>query len=230
MERPRPADRVPDDTSPDALRDAGVPSGVTDSDADPVRDPDVPPAGRATGGERKDEPVVEVQTRAERSPKDMAFSLLVLLIPIALILGFYRIVLGGDEPVVVDPAPAVAEARAANAFPVSEPVGLASGWRPVTASFRQVDGGQTLRIGYVSPEGDGAQLIQSNVPPERLVPAELRGSGQPQGRTELAGRSWQRYAARAGEHALVLLEPARTVIVVGGATEEELRVLAGKLS
>jgi hypothetical protein len=159
----------------------------------------------------------------------MALSLLVLLVPIALLLAFYRVVLGGDEPVKVDPAPAIAQARAANAFPVSEPADLNSGWRPVHSSFRQADGGQALRIGYVSPEGRGVQLLESNVPPERLLPAELTSSTQPQGSTEVAGRSWQRYSARAGERALVLLEPDRTVIVVGDAAEAELRDLAGSL-
>ena len=159
----------------------------------------------------------------------MAISLLVLLVPIALLLTFYRVVLGGDEPTRDDPAPAIAQARAVNAFPVSEPVELPDGWRPIRATFRQADGGRALRIGYVSPEGRGVQLLESNVPPERLLPAELTRNSQPQGATEVAGRSWQRYTARAGERALVLLEPERTVIVVGDAAEAELRDLAASL-
>lgn len=180
-------------------------------------------------GSRPADRAPDNRVRSERSPKDMAISLLVLLVPIALLLVFYQVVLGGDEPVKVDPAPAVAQARAANAFPVSEPAGLGGGWRPVTAAFQQADDGRTLRVGYVSPEGRGVQLVESNVPPERLLPTELSRSGQPQGPTEIAGRGWQRYAARAGELALVLLEPDRTVIVVGDAPETELRDLAAAL-
>jgi hypothetical protein len=153
----------------------------------------------------------------------MAISLLVLLVPILLIFVFYRVVLGGDQPARMDPAPAIAEARAANAFPVSE------SWRPVNANLQTADGFRTLRIGYVSPEGGGVQLVQSNLPAERLLPAELTGKGQAQGVTEVAGRDWQRYSARAGERALVLLQPERTVIVVGDAAEGELRDLAGAL-
>jgi hypothetical protein len=159
----------------------------------------------------------------------MAFSLLVLLIPIALLIGFYRLVLGGDQPVVVDPAPAIAEARAAHAFPVSEPVGLRAGWRPVRAGVQRADGGATLRVGYLSPAGGGVQLVQSNVPVERLLPAELSTGAQPQGATDLVGHRWQRYATRPDERALVLLEPGRTVIVVGSVQEDELRELAGAL-
>ncbi|SCL18829.1 Protein of unknown function [Micromonospora inyonensis] len=174
--------------------------------------PPVPASGRAA--------------RSERSPKDMAISLLVLLVPIALLLAFYRGFLGGEAPTVVDPAPAVEQARSANAFPVVEPAGLGSGWRTTTARFQQTDQGASLRLGYLTPEGRGVQLVQSNVPVERLLPQELTDRSQPQGALDLDGRSWQRYTARGNERALVLLEPARTVIVVGDATENELRELA----
>lgn len=171
----------------------------------------------------------DANNRSERSPKDMAISLLVLLVPIALLLAFYRGFLGGDQAAVVDPAPALDSAQAAAAFPVSQPQGLDEGWRPVRADFRTVEGGSTLRLGYLTPEGRGAQVVQSSVPPERLLPAELTDQGQPQGRTDLAGRTWQRYTARSNEQAFVLLEPDRTVIVVGDARDSELRELAGAL-
>ncbi|MBO4208104.1 DUF4245 domain-containing protein [Micromonospora echinofusca] len=186
-------------------------------------DPDVPPATSAAAAREA------ARTADGRSPKDMAISLLVLLVPIALLLGFYRVFLGGDEPTTVDPAPVVTQARAANVFPVSEPVDLGSGWRTVSARYQPVDGGATLRLGYLSPDGRGVQLVQSSVDPEKLLPAELTREGQPQGTTQLGGRSWQRYTARSNEQALVLLEPNRTVIVVGAAREQELRELAGAL-
>ncbi|MGB2568266.1 DUF4245 family protein [Micromonospora citrea] len=186
-------------------------------------DTDVPPArpvGRPAGREKP---------RSERSPRDMALSLLVLLVPIALLLAFYRGFLGGEQPTVVDTAPAYEQARSANAFPVSEPVELGSGWRTVSASYRTVEGGANLRVGYLTPEGRGVQLVQSNVPPEKLLPNELTAQGQPQGPTDVGGRNWQRYTGRGNDQALVLLEPDRTVIVVGDARENELRQLAGAL-
>ena len=161
-----------------------------------------------------------------RSPRDMAISLLVLLIPIALLLAFYRGFLGGDQPTAVDPTPAFQQARSAGEFPVSEPSGLGEGWRSVRATYRAVDGGATLRVGYVTPEGRGLQLVQSNVPPEQLLPTELTEQGRPQGQTDLGGGAWQRYTARGNEQALVLLEPDRTVIVVGDARDNELREMA----
>lgn len=206
--------------------EAAQPADRTPAEPTPAT-PSVPPSGPAVAppvspaGGKKD--------RSERSPKDMAISLLVLLVPIALLLALYRGFLGGDQPNVVDPAPALEHARSANAFPVSQPTGLGSDWKTVSAGYRSVEGGSALRIGYVTPEGRGAQLVQSDVPPERLLPTELTAEAQPQGPTELGGRSWQRYTARGNEQALVLLEPERTVIVVGDARENELRRLADAL-
>ncbi len=159
----------------------------------------------------------------------MAISLLVLLIPIALLLAFYRGFLGGDQAAPVDPAPAIEQAVSTNAFPVGQPQGLGSGWRTVSARYQTVADGANLRLGYLTPEGRGVQLLQSNVPAERLLPAELTGQAQPQGPTELGGRTWQRYSTRGNQQALVLLEPTRTVIVVGDARENELRELAAAL-
>lgn len=188
---------------------------------------------RDTGaGERPAPPprvAAATTAKAERSPKDMAISLLVLLIPIALLLAFYRGFLGGDQATTVDPAPAIEQARSANTFPVSEPKGLGSGWRTVSARYQTVEGGATLRIGYLTPEGRGVQLVQSSVPAERLLPAELTDQGQPQGQTELSGRTWQRYTARGNQQALVLLEPNRAVLVIGDARDNELRELAAAL-
>ena len=156
----------------------------------------------------------------------MVLSLIVLLVPVLLVVLIYRVVQGGDQPVEVDTVPAVAQARAADAFPVAEPTGLSDDWRAISATFQKATGGQILRIGYVTPDGAGLQLIQSDAPPERLLPAELTKSGRAEGTIKIDGQSWQRYRARPGERALVLLERDRTVVIVGGAHEEEQRELA----
>jgi hypothetical protein len=168
-------------------------------------------------------------TAGGRRPRDLALSLLVLLLPIVVLLGIYRIVLGGDAPVLVDPAPTVEQARADGAFPVAVPGGLGSGWRTVSASYQRGDGAAVLRIGYLTPKGAGVQLVESDVPAEILIPRELTSQARPQGTVEVAGRQWQRYTARQGEGALILLEPDRAVIVVGAAEDAELRELAAAL-
>ncbi|MGC4865007.1 DUF4245 domain-containing protein [Micromonospora sp. DT53] len=214
MEPAQPADRVPADrTPPDGQPPADVPAGR---------------GGEPAATAPTTRPPV-VAAKSERSPKDMAISLLVLLVPIALLLAFYRGFLGGDQATTVDPAPAIEQARSANVFPVSQPQGLGSDWTTVSARYQTVEGGANLRLGYLTPEGRGVQLLQSSVPADRLLPAELTSQGQPQGPTELAGRTWQLYTARGNQQALVLLEPTRTVIVVGDARDNELRELAGSL-
>ncbi|MEU4378954.1 DUF4245 domain-containing protein [Micromonospora echinofusca] len=233
MEAAQPADRVPADPTPP---DGQPPVAPTRAAAVPEGEPALvepagaagapPPDGVAETGERPAPPPAIDTRKSERSPKDMAISLLVLLVPIALLIAFYRGFLGGEQPTTVDPAPAIESARAANAFPVSEPAELDDGWHTVSANFQTAEGGSSLRLGYLTPEGRGAQLVQSSVPPERLLPTELTAEGQPQGQTDLGGRTWQRYTARGNEQALVLLEPNRTVIVVGDARDNELRHLA----
>ncbi|MGY0003586.1 DUF4245 family protein [Micromonospora sp. I033] len=230
MEPAQPADRVPTDATPPDGQPPVRPGAAASLPAgEPALVESTAAAPPADAGEQPAPPPRKEKARSERSPKDMALSLLVLLVPIALLLAFYRGFLGGDQPVTVDPAPAVEQARAANAFPVAVPHDLGSDWRTVSARYQTEPGGGTLRLGYLTPEGRGAQLVQSNVPAEKLLPAELSG-GQPQGAVDLpGGASWQRYTARGNEQALVLLEPNRTVIVVGDAGEAELRELATKL-
>jgi hypothetical protein len=157
----------------------------------------------------------------------MALSLLVLLVPIVVLLGVYRF-LGGESPTVVDPSSAYADARAAHAFPVSEP-SVPAGWRPVSSTFRRGDAGSVLRVGFRSPRGGTAQLVESNVNAGALVTAELGAGARDQGGTGLDGQEWHRYTASSGDHAFVLGQQDRTVIVMGRATDAELAQLAASL-
>jgi hypothetical protein len=169
--------------------------------------------------------------RTERGARDLAISLLVLLIPVVVVVGIYRVVKGGDRPVVIDPKETVAAARAANAFPVAVPEGLPSGWRPVRAAYRTDELGPALRIGYLTPSGAGVQLIErpgaTDIGP--VLRPELSPDARPQGTVSAGGRTWQRYSGRPGELGLVLLEPRRTTLVVGAAEEAELTQLAASL-
>jgi hypothetical protein len=157
----------------------------------------------------------------------MALSLLVLLVPIIVLLGVYRF-LGGESPTVVDPSSAYADARAAHAFPVTEPA-VPPGWQPVSSAFRRGDAGSVLRVGFRSPGGGTAQLVESNVSAGTLVTAELGAGARDEGGASLDGQEWHRYVASGGDHALVLSQPDRTVIVMGRAPDAELAQLAASL-
>jgi hypothetical protein len=164
----------------------------------------------------------------DRRLRDMALSLAVLLVPVILIVLAYRVLQGGDQPVAVDPGPAIAEARAAG-MPVLVPAGLPSGWQSASAQLTRAETGPVLRIGYRTPTGGGAQVVQSSGPADQLLAAELTTSARPAGTEQIGGRPWQGYLARPGERAYVLLEPARTVIVFGTARQPELRELVASL-
>ena len=159
----------------------------------------------------------------------MVLSLAILIVPIALLLTFYRVVLSGDAPVTVDPSPTIQEARQAAAFPVAVPHGLGGDWRPASATFKKQANGATLRIGYVDPDKDPIQLVESSVPTATLLPAELTNQAEPLTNFHAANGVWRLYNGRPGEQALILVEQNRTIIVVGTAGVENLQRLASAL-
>jgi len=172
---------------------------------------------------------VETPVKPGRTPRDMALSLVVLLVPVVLLVVAYRYVQGGDRPVVVDPAPAIAQAQA-RGVPVTAPIGLGEGWLSTAATYRDESGGGTLRIGYVTPDGGGVQLIQSTMPADALLARELGREARSTGTVPVEGQPWQRYAVRAGETALIRTDNTRTLIVIGHASDEELTTLAGSVA
>lgn len=167
-------------------------------------------------------------TREGRSLKDMVLSLGILIVPIALLLVFYRVVLSGDAPATVDPAPTIQEAQAA--FTVAVPTGLGDDWHVMTATFKRGTTGATLRLGYADPDQDPIQLVESTVPAASLLPAELSTSAKPLENFRAANGVWRLYDARPGEQALVLADQSRTIIVVGRTDVRNLQKLASSLA
>ena len=207
VEPASPAPAARDSSSDDA---ATAPEPETRPEAEPG--PEAEPA-RGTG----------------RSPKDMVMSLAILIIPIALLLTFYRVVLSGDAPVVIDPAPTIQQAQQANAFPVLVPQGLSDEWHPSSATWTRRPEGATLRIGYVDPDDDPIQLIESSVPPATLLPAELTKDARQRSVFRAPNGVWRLYDGRPGEQALVLSDGLRTVIVIGNTEVQNLETMAGSL-
>jgi hypothetical protein len=164
-----------------------------------------------------------------RAPRDMLMSLAVLIVPIALLLLFYRFVLSGDAPVSIDPSATIQEAQQAKLFPIAVPQ-LGEDWHPSSATWTKQAGGSTLRIGYVDPGKDPVQLVESNVPPATLLPAELTDNAKPLSSFRAANGVWRLYTGRPGEQALVLAEADRTIILVGKTDEKSLEQLATSLS
>jgi hypothetical protein len=166
--------------------------------------------------------------RRFRPVRDMTISLAVLLVPLLVLTAFCR---PGDREVpTVDPSGTYRAAKAEARFPVREPAGLPADWRSTNAALNRADGGAiTLRVSYLTSSDGFVQLVQSDIPADRLIPAEL-GAGKVQGSVDVAGTAWQRYGARRpGETALVLLGPESTVLAVGDASLDDLRRLVASL-
>jgi hypothetical protein len=172
---------------------------------------------------------VTIGKRGGRSPRDMAMSLGILLLPIALLLIFYRFVLDGDKPVSIDAEPTLQQARAAAVFEVVTPQGLGDDWHTASATFKRDAAGATLRLGYVDPEKEPIQLVESSLPTATLLPTELGKNPAAVGTFRDGARTWQRYDARPGENALLLLEKGRTIIVVGTTESKTLETFADAL-
>jgi hypothetical protein len=167
--------------------------------------------------------------RAERSPRDMTMSLAVLLIPIALIALFYKFVLSGDAPVTVDAGPTIEEAQAANVFPIAVPK-LGDSWHASSATWQKTAAGSTLRIGYVDPDDNPVQLIESNIDSQTLARTELTTAAAQIDRYTTGAQTWALYTGRPGEQGLVRFDQGRTIIIVGRAKATQLESLASSLS
>jgi Protein of unknown function (DUF4245) len=172
---------------------------------------------------------VEAPKRQSRTGRDMALSLIVLLIPLALIVGIFRL-RGGEDVVVVDPSAAIGQARASELFPVAAPEGLGSEWRPISANFSAENGTGVLRVGYLTPDDGTVQLLETNEDPQALLPREFGPDGEPTGTVDVDGTVWRSYRVRGGEQALVLTTSDRTIVVQGRASAQELRDLAAAVS
>jgi hypothetical protein len=159
----------------------------------------------------------------------MILSLAVLIVPIALLLIFYRTVLSGDAPIAIDPAPTLQEARQSGAFTVLAPQGLGSDWHVSTAKFVRGADGATLRLGYVDPDKDPIQVVESSVPSSTLLPTELTEDAEPLGTFRAGTGVWRLYQGRPGEKALVLADDKRTVIIVGKTDVDNLKAMATAL-
>ncbi|WP_231956801.1 MULTISPECIES: DUF4245 domain-containing protein [unclassified Actinoplanes] len=197
-------------------------SGVAaESSAAPV------PAGATSSAAPAASASPRLTRREGRAPRDMALSLAVLMIPIVLLLVFYRVVLNGDKPLTVDPSSSFD--LASRHFTVLKPAGLGKDWRVTAATFKDEKGGAILRIGYVDPDDNPVQLIESTTPADTLVPAEVGKDGKRAGAYRTDARTWMVYTGRPGETALIFSDTGRTVLLVGKTGQPNLEALANSL-
>ena len=160
--------------------------------------------------------------------RDMALSMVVLLIPLALVVLLFR-ARGGEDAVVIDPAPTIAQAQQSGTFTVAVPTDLAEGWRTVSATFVEGADGATLRLGYLTPGGGAIQLIESSEAVDPLLIRELGDNVRPVATVDAGAVSWIHTRPRGSERAIVRKDAGRTMIVIGAAPLTDLQDLAESL-
>ncbi|GAA4247547.1 DUF4245 domain-containing protein [Dactylosporangium darangshiense] len=161
-----------------------------------------------------------------RRPRDMALSMLVLIIPVFLIVGFYRY-LGHETPPQIDTTEVYGSVQRAGQFQPLRPESLPDGWRIVSATF--TDG--VLRLGVTAPDDGALQIVESAKPRAELVPAIVGPGAKAGDEITIKNITWQRYTqGRPGETALVQTTDPRTVIIVGQAKDAQFRQLAEGLT
>jgi hypothetical protein len=159
----------------------------------------------------------------------MAISLVVLMIPLALVVALFRL-RGGEDVQVVNPSEAVASAQHAGLFKVGVPTGLPGGWRALSAQFTRNGNTGELRVGYLTPSDGQAQLIESNEDAAALSGRTFGGPARLTATPTVSGAPWQAYQLEGDRQALVLTDPGRTIIVVGLVKQGELEALAAAVS
>ncbi|HEY1487252.1 MAG TPA: DUF4245 domain-containing protein [Micromonosporaceae bacterium] len=166
--------------------------------------------------------------RLSRTPGDMLKATLVLLVPVAILFALYVFFFGGNNVIRIDPSQSYADARTSAHFTVLQPAGLSDAWKPVSSQF-QPGATSMLRVGYVSPHGDGIQLIETNEAATLAIDSELGNVGSVARSVDAGGRSWGLVDAKGSNLALVDTEAGRTVIITGDASQSELQQFAASL-
>ncbi|MDX6738595.1 DUF4245 domain-containing protein [Actinocorallia sp. A-T 12471] len=130
-------------------------------------------------------------------------------------------------------------ARAAD-FAVFVPENLPSGWYANASRVTGVgekDAALTWHLGFATPSGAHAALVQSDERPDgdkgfvrRMTNVPRSGSEPPAASRVIDGSSWGEYFQKdKNQSSLVLRLPASTVVVTGTASFAELTVLADAL-
>ena len=184
-----------------------------------------------TGGVASDvqeRPAPVKKQRGRETAGDMLRSLGVVMVLVVL-MWFLAQPPDSDEAELrtVDPSADVAAFTAdVPAAPV--PTGLPERWRPTSSTL----GAQTLRIGWVTPDGEYAEYAASTLPSEEFRPDMTGAKAERLEPVQVAGDTWEQYREADGSLSLVR-SYGPTLVVVGTkrATAEvaELEVLAGSL-
>ena len=175
-------------------------------------------------------PLTSTERQRLRTPAYLLRALLPLLVLVVLLVVFtWPRAPHSDGIHVIDTGPAISAARGQLGFPIVVPVGLSDRWRPTSTQLQPAGpaSGASFRIGYVTPAGQYAELLEGDDAPDAV--AAQYGPLAAAGTVSIDGTSWDRYRTGDGHSLLRLTTSKRTTIVSGTAQQDELTQLAGSL-
>ena len=172
-------------------------------------------------------PTGRPNARLRQTVRDMVISLVVVLGLIGLVM--VLTIRPQPDPVrVVDPTPALLQARIEADFPVLYPADLGEGWRPTSARWEVTEltsPAPAFHVGFVTPGDAYAQIGQSATNNASYVEFQTDD-----GRAIDTMGEWQRFESPDGTRSLVRIEDGVTTAVSGTAGWDVLTDLAGRLS
>jgi hypothetical protein len=176
------------------------------------------------------QPLTTAERQRLRTPAYLLRALLPLLVLVVLLVVFtWPRAPHSDGIHVIDTGPAISAARSQLGFSIVVPVGLSDRWRPTSTQLQPAGpaSGASFRIGYVTPAGQYAELLEGDDAPDAV--AAQYGPLAAAGTVSIDGASWDRYRTGDGHSLLRLTTGKRTTIVSGTAQQDELTQLAGSL-
>jgi len=168
------------------------------------------------------------ERRMRQGAIDMILSLAVILVIVGIVVAFQQ--RGGQAVHVIDPSDTYAGARSAASYPVRVP-DLPDGWRATSATNQTGEGGRlTMRVGFLTPSGQYAQLVESDLERAVILNRDVSAGARPIGTLLVGAVPWDKLPAKKpGDRALALTAAGVTYVVYGSASYAELSTLAGSL-
>lgn len=156
----------------------------------------------------------------QRRLRDMALSMAVLLVPLAIFLGVWNWAAADRHVSVVDTS---------EDYGIAESLGmevirpdLSEDWKPISSAVATDEESVTLRTGWYSPEGDGLQLVQTTGDPAEIN-EDITGDGTV---VEAGGVQWAAYDTADGEAWVAELAGSNVVLTADPDGANELAELA----
>lgn len=168
----------------------------------------------------------------------MVLSLLVILVPLAIIVTFFSQGPSQAKVQTVNWKPIAAEASQQAPYTILTPIELPAGWRATRVSWTRIGqpdptGNESVRnrwqLGVLTDSDTYLELDQGDRLANEMV-GDLSRGGQPNGTTVVNGQTWKRLVTNDNRtRSLVLTRPGVTTLVTGDADYTTLETYAGLL-